>query len=326
MTRSDREEALQKDESRLLAESRTPSVVSAAQADRPSNPTPKSTDSGRPSSPPKPENLSSSMGTHVQNKRMDAHSTGTEVGGEIHKDVDVKLQNLGHLPGQTQSPSNLSSDPARVEVERKLRGGHPHKETATLPSSPIASASHKGRESPCLPRQMDTTTELPMRLSDWICSKNALPNTFKNDEATLVSRKRIIDIAQLLAKKVLRMHQEMVAMSGFPGLLSPRNVILYEAQRGDVVERRIEIKDLTSATYDERYVAPWLRRIPKEQLLTRITSGPPKEWDTMDQLLFRRGMYEADVWSLAAIFWALCNGSESFMETFEWYKKPNFVD
>lgn len=313
MTRSDREKALQKDESRKLAESRTPSVVSAAQADRPSNLTPKSTDSGRPSSPPKPENLSSSMGTH-------------EVGGEIHKDVDVKLQNLGHLPGQTQSPSNLNSDPARIEVESKLRGGHPHKETATLPSSPIASESHKGRESPCLPRQMDTTTELPMRLSDWICSKNALPNTFKNDEATLVARKRIIDIAQLLAKKVLRMHQEMVAMSGFPGLLSPRNVILYEAQRGDVVERRIEIKDLTSATYDERYVAPWLRRIPKEQLLARIASGPPKEWDTMDQLLFRHGMYEADVWSLAAIFWALCNGSESFMETFEWYKKPNFVD
>lgn len=333
MTRSDKKALLK---SRVLAEPRTPSVVSATHADRPSNPTPKPIDSGRPSSPPKPENLSSSMGTQLQNKRMDTHSTGTEVGGEIHKDVDVKLQNYDQLelPGRTQdavrpSPTNLSSDPAalkpRHEVESNSRDSQLPAETATLPSSPIASESHKS-ESPCLPRQM-TPKELSWRLSDWIqCPDNAMPNAFNNNKSTLEARKRIIDFAQLLTKEVLTMHQGMVAVSGFPGLLSPRNVTLYETQRGDVVERRIEIKDLTSATYDDRYVAPWLRRIPKAQLLTTIASGPPKEWDKMDQLLFRLGMYEADVWSLAAIFWALCHGSESFMmETFEWYKKGNFV-
>lgn len=332
MTRSDKE-ALRNDESRVLAEPRPPSVVSIAHADRPSNPTPKPTDSGRPSSPPKPESLSSSKGAHVQNKRIDAHSKGTEVRGEIHKDVEFKLQNYGQVPGRTQdavrpSPTNLSSDPAalklRYEVETNSRDSQLPTETATLSSSAIASESHKS-ESPCLPRQM-TPKELSWRLSDWIqCPDNAMPNALNNNKSTLEARKRIINIALLLTKEVLAMHQAMVAVSGFPGLLSPRNVTLYETQRGDVVERRIEIKDLTSATYDERYVAPWLRRIPKEQLLTRIASGPPEGWDKMDQLLFRLGMYEADIWSLAAIFWALCHGSESFMEAFEWYKKGNFV-
>lgn len=159
-----------------------------------------------------------------------------------------------------------------------------------------------------------------MSLAEWINPDNAMPHSFSDDEACLRARARIIKVAQALAKTVLKMHGGNALMWG---PLSPQNITLETTvQQGKSTTYEVKFEDLSSTFTEDAFKAPWLRRIPREAWSQTVDRHVPLRSNS-DERDFQLGIKEADIWSLGAIFWTMCEGGVSFMN--EPYNIVNFM-
>lgn len=157
-----------------------------------------------------------------------------------------------------------------------------------------------------LPRQVEEGKTV-LRLADWIKSDNAMPSTFGGDDVCLRARTRIIGVACALANTVHSFHLKNITMCGS---LSPENVFLREKQHLDgPATYEVFIEDFSSTNIEDAFVAPWLKRIPRGTWWPHKLQAESGD----DSRLLWLAIKEADIWSLGAIFWALCEGGVSFM-------------
>lgn len=176
--------------------------------------------------------------------------------------------------------------------------------------------------SPSAPQTTVKAGKTTKSLAEWISPDNAMPRSFDDNGACRLARARIVQVACTLAKEVRDIHYSNTSMRGS---LSPQNITLVETTHQDKPTKyEVDIMnyDLDSTDTDEAFKAPWLRRIPKEAWSQTVTGHAPLRRKT-DESGFQLGIKEADIWSLGAIFWAMCEGGVSFMN--EPYNIENFI-
>lgn len=165
-----------------------------------------------------------------------------------------------------------------------------------------------------------SSTDTTMSLAEWISPYNAMPHSFGGDEACLLARDRIIKVALKLTKAALKRHR---AGELAYDLLSPQNITLIETRHPDKPTTYECIFDgFTPTTMIDAFKAPWLRRIPKEAWISTMTEHKPSR-SRSEENNYQLGIEEAHIWSLGAIFWAMCEGGVSFMN--EPYNIENFI-
>lgn len=173
--------------------------------------------------------------------------------------------------------------------------------------------------SPSAPHTTVKAVKTTKSLAEWISPDNAMPRSFSDNEACLRARDRIMKVAQALAKAVLKMHGGNALMCGS---LSPQNITLETTVQVKSTTYEVRFEDLSSTFPEDAFKAPWLRRIPREAWFQTVDGHAPLRRKT-DERGFQLGIKEADIWSLGAIFWAMCEGGVSFMN--EPYNIENFI-
>lgn len=207
----------------------------------------------------------------------------------------------------------------QLEIERKLHEtAQPQTQTRYVYAIRLSVKENYGFLR--LPRQLKAN-ETIMTLSNWISSKNGLPRDFGN--ATASTRKQIISIAHLLALEVQKMHRAKVSMRGS---LSPQHVILCEERTEGHVRRKVIIEDFSSTHIDGQFVAPWLRSIPGNSWWDTVVQEPSDQWIESSQNDFRDGIFQADIFSMGAIFWAMCEGGTAFMSKETWWNQRTLIN
>lgn len=213
-----------------------------------------------------------------------------------------------------------SAEVQDLVANTKLLNLRPQDEQKLGPSQEIQALSSVISQS--APQTTVKAGKTTKSLAEWISPDNAMPRSFDDNGACRLARARIVQVACTLAKEVRDIHYSNTSMRGS---LSHQNITLVETTHQDKPTKyEVDIinYDLDSTDTNEAFKAPWLRRIPKKAWSQTVAGHAPLRRKTYERD-FQLGIKEADIWSLGAIFWAMCEGGVSFMN--EPYNIENFI-
>lgn len=288
-----------------------------------------------PSNGPGPVNQMTSQQCSVREAELSSGAKPLNSTPRIPSTYPNPASNTRRTAAQPQTPSDTgfkvsvvssgkctawSAEVQDLVANTKLLNLRPQDEQKLGPSQEIQASSNV--TSPSAPQTTveASSTDTTMSLAEWISPYNAMPHSFGGDEACLLARDRIIKVALKLTKAALKRHR---AGELAYDLLSPQNITLIETRHPDKPTTYECIFDgFTPTTMIDAFKAPWLRRIPKEAWISTMTEHKPSR-SRSEEKNYQLGIEEAHIWSLGAIFWAMCEGGVSFMN--EPYNIENFI-